>query len=311
MEDYVTLFDRNFLPQGINLYESMLNYCGNFRLWIMCMDDETYIYLQKRKLKNVTLLNISDFENEKLLNVKKQRTQGEYCWTLSPFLPQIIFDLDDMVKRVTYLDADIWFLNSPVSIFNEFENSNASILLTEHNYIDQFDQSNTSGIYCVQFMVYKRDGSREILKKWEIQCLDWCFNRFEDNKFGDQKYLDTWPIEFGKKVYVLQKKQAAQGPWNTSKFNLEDAVFYHFHQVKVITEKVADLGYYPLFDEHIENLYRPYINKLIETKIELGQLKKEYIYKSMYMIMVRIINNFIRMLLRKYKLNSIWVKKSI
>ncbi len=309
VEHYVTLFDKNFIAQGINLYNSMLKYVENFTLWIMCMDKETYIYLQSKELKNVKLLQLADFETVDLLNIKSQRTLGEYCWTLSPFLPKIIFDLEPRAIRVTYIDADLWFLDSPTVIFNEFEKYGASVLITEHDYIERFDQSSTSGIYCVQFMIYGRNGSIEILKKWQMQTLEWCFNRFEDGKFGDQKYLDTWPVDFGKKIHVLKKKQAAQGPWNTSKFSLEDAVFYHFHQVKVITDKVADFGYYPLLDKHIEILYRPYINKLIETKIELGQLHKGYIYKSIYKITVRVINNFIRFLLRKDKLNSIWIKQ--
>jgi hypothetical protein len=311
LEHYVTLFDQNYIPQGINLYESMLKHCRDFQLWIMCMDENTYFYLRNKNLNYVKLLLVKDFENNTLLEVKKQRTQVEYCWTLSPIIPQIIFEQDKTIARVTYVDADIWFVKNPNMIFKEFEESDASVLITEHDYIEKFNQSKSAGIYCVQFMIYKKNGCIEILKKWESQCLEWCYNRIEDLRFGDQKYLDTWPIDFGRKVHVLQKKQMAQGPWNTSKFNLEDAVFYHFHQVRVITEKVADLGYYPLYGKHIETLYRPYLNELIKTKIELGQLKKEFIYKSIYLIMVRILNNFIRMLFRKYKLNSIWVKNGM
>jgi hypothetical protein len=308
-ENYVTLFDINFLPQGLNLYHSMLKHCGNFELWIMCMDEETYSYLEKKELQFTKLLRVTDFENDQLLEVKKERTLGEYCWTLSPFLPQIIFDLDKLIDRVTYLDADIWFLKSPDRIFFDFEKSRGSVLITEHDYIERFNQTETSGKYCVQFMIYKRHGSFDILQRWQEQCLKWCFNRIEDGKFGDQKYLDAWPKDFGESVYVLQNKQAAQGPWNISKSNIEEAVFYHFHQLRIVTDKVAEIGYYPLFQNHINTLYRPYITELTKTKIDLNQLKKDKLILSLYKIILRKLSNIIRTFLRRDKLNTIWIKK--
>ena len=308
-ESYVTLFDFNFLPQGLNLYNSMLKHCGNFELWIMCMDEETYSYLEKKELQFTKLLRIIDFESDQLLEVKKERTLGEYCWTLSPFLPQIIFDLDKLIDRVTYLDADIWFLKSPDCIYLDFEKSRGSVLITEHDYIEKFNQTETSGKYCVQFMIYKRHSSFDILQRWQEQCLKWCFNRIEDGKFGDQKYLDAWPKDFGDAVYVLQNKQAAQGPWNTSKFNIKEAVFYHFHQLRIVTDKVAEIGYYPLFQTHINTLYRPYITELMKTKIDLNLLKKDKFILSLYKMILRKISNTIRTLMKRDKLNTIWIKK--
>jgi hypothetical protein len=308
MEHYVTLFNKNFIPQGLNLYHSMVKYCGKFNLWIVCMDDETYNILKYLNLDKATLLLVDLHETEQLRQVKQERTIGEYCWTLTPYAPQIVFRENENVKRVTYLDADIWFVKNPGAIFEEFEKSPASVLITEHDYIDRFDQSETSGIYCVQFIIFDRLGSSKILEKWSKQCLEWCYNRFEDGKFGDQKYLDTWPYEYGEKVHILKNKAAAQGPWNTTKYNIKDAVFYHFHQVRILSTRVVDLGGYPLRNEHKEFLYLPYIREIIKLRIKFDTIKVKSLLDSIFLLYINKSKNLVRFFLSRNRTQLLWIK---
>lgn len=308
MEHYVTLFNKNFIPQGLNLYRSMIKYCGEFNLWIVCMDNETYNILKQSNLENVNLLLVDLFENNRLRRIKQERTIGEYCWTLTPFVPQIVFNESTGVRRVTYLDADLWFLKNPIEIFEEFEISGASVLVTEHNYLDAFNQSETSGIFCVQFMIFNKVDSQEILENWSNQCLDWCYNRFEDGKFGDQKYLDVWPSEYGEKVHILKNKSAAQGPWNTTRYSIKDAVFYHFHQVRVLTTRVADLGGYPLRNEHKEFLYLPYIREIIKLQIKFDTIKVKSILDSIFILYINKAKNLVRFFLGRNRTHLLWIK---
>ena len=308
MEHYVTLFNKNFIPQGLNLYQSMVKYCGEFNLWIVCMDNETYNILKQSNLENVRLLLVDSYETNQLRKIKEERTVGEYCWTLTPYSPQIVFAENENVQRVTYLDADIWFLKSPREIFEEFEKSAASVLITEHDYIDGFDQSATSGIYCVQFMIFKRTGSRQILEKWGKQCQEWCYNRFEDGKFGDQKYLDNWPYEYGEKVHILKNKAAAQGPWNTTRYLIKDAVFYHFHQVRILSTRVANLGGYPLRNEHKEFFYLPYIKAIIKLRIKFDTIKVESVINSIIILLINKAKNLVRFPLFRNRTHLLWIK---
>jgi hypothetical protein len=269
MEHYVTLFDSKYLPQGISLYRSMERWCGEFTLWVICMDDLAEELLTELNYNSMNLIPLSDVENEELLQVKPDRTVGEYCWTLTPFAADAVFDKDSSVGRVTYLDADLWFRSSPAKIFMEFEASNSSVLITEHGYSPENDQSARSGFYCVQFLTLSRHGSLAIRSKWQTQCIEWCFNRFEDGKFGDQKYLDTWPFEYGSEVHVMGHLEWALAPWNATRFPYSSAIFYHFHGVRIKSREQVRLGLYVLPEPLIDFVYRVYLQDLKHAILQL------------------------------------------
>jgi len=234
-EHFVTLFDSLFLPQGLALHMSMERHIGKYTLWILCMDDEVHEVLSRLNLPNVRLLQLSKLETPELLAVKPLRGKGEYCWTLTPFTARFVFEADAEVSRVTYLDADMWFRKNPEPIFREFDASGKDVLITDHAYAPEYDQSTTSGQYCVQFLTFTRDGGEVVRKWWEEKCIEWCFARFEDGKFGDQKYLDDWPIRFADSVHVLTNKELILAPWNATRFPYGNAVAWHFHRLRIVS----------------------------------------------------------------------------
>jgi hypothetical protein len=262
-ENFVTLFDKKFLPQGLALYYSMIKHIKNFTLWIVCIDQLVYDRLNLLNLSNVKLLNLNDLETKELLSIKNRRTRTEYCWTLTPFTPRFVFDSDSSVKQVTYIDADIWFRKSPSKIFVEFEQSKKDVLITDHSYSPEYDQSASSGQFCVQFMIFKKNkGSELVRKNWEDNCLEWCYNKQENGKFGDQKYLEDWPISFSRNVHILQDKELALAPWNILRFPYGNSIFFHFHGLRIINSKKIFLGNYKIPKPVIENIYKPYLEDL-------------------------------------------------
>ena len=273
MEHYVTLFDSTFLPQGLALHASMQRHAGAFHLWILCVDDLAHELLQKIALANATPLRLSSLESDALRAARAQRTRGEYCWTLTPCAPRFVFEADRSVERVTYIDADIQFLKSPAPLFEEFEASGACALITDHAYAPEYDQSALSGQYCVQFMTFVRDGGEPVRQWWEDRCLEWCYARFEDGKFGDQKYLDDWPERFRGRVHVLQQQQWTQAPWNATRFPYSQAVIFHFHGLRIGDRRSFDLGpIYSLPEPLVKNVYEPYLADLTAAIKTLGAL---------------------------------------
>jgi len=267
-EHFVTLFDSSYLPMGMCLHASLMKHGQPFHLWILCMDELVEQQLRQLVLPHVSLIPLQEVETDALLGVKNGRTRAEYCWTLTPFTPQFVFDRDQNVERVTYLDADLFFFDSPRILLEEFDASDKDVLITEHGYAPEYEQLVENGIFCVQFMTFRRtEGSLKVMQWWQDRCLEWCFFRYEDGKFGDQKYLDDWPERFPNEVHVLKQVVKTLAPWNVRHFtNLNPSgrpVLYHFHGLKIVSvRKVLLYSGYPV--GHGRKFYERYLMALKE-----------------------------------------------
>ena len=63
MLNFVTLFDRNYLSRGLALYDSLEKECNDsFLLFILCMDEESYLYFSEKKMKNISLIKLDEIE---------------------------------------------------------------------------------------------------------------------------------------------------------------------------------------------------------------------------------------------------------
>lgn len=238
-EHFVTLFDNNYMPMGLCLHRSLMSHGQPFHLWILCMDDVVEGHLRRLALANTSLIPLREVEDARLLAVKPLRTRAEYCWTLTPFAPEFVFQLDSGVQRVTYIDADLFFFNSPKSFFRELEESGKHVLITEHAYDPRYDQTEVSGRFCVQFITFRRtDAAGRVLRWWQERCLEWCYARPERDRFGDQKYLDQWPSLFEHEVHILRQTEKTLAPWNVNfyyrRLGAITPVFYHFHTFRLI-----------------------------------------------------------------------------
>jgi hypothetical protein len=279
MFNFCTLFDSFYLTRGIAMYQSLEKVCDKFHLYIFAFDDASYHILKKLNFKHATIISLKEFEDEKLLAVKLGRSKAEYCWTsTSSTILHVIKNYN--VPSCTYVDADLYFYQNPKILFDEM--GDKSILLTLHRYPAKFNRSATSGIYCVQFITFlnNKDGL-EALNWWRDACIDWCYDRYEDGKFGDQKYLDDWTTRF-KGIHVLQHLGGGLASWNVEQWPFvskteneiifkdtvkNEAVFYHFHHVRFFKNDIVDLGWRHPTMPVVANLYVPYI-------IELGQIEE-------------------------------------
>lgn len=261
-EHYVTLFDAGFLPNGIALHTSLRRHAPDSVLWVLCMDETSQRVLDRLALPGLRTIALADALTPELAAVREERTRGEFSWTLAAFTPDLVFARDPAARWATYVDADMWLARDPAPVFDELRASGASVLITEHAYAPEFEQSLAYGIYCVQFMPFERDTSDHIRRWWQDRVVEWCYARAEDGKFGDQKYLDDWPQRFGTAVHVLAHPQWTQAPWNATRFAAADAVTYHFHRLRTADPHRALVGLYRLPRATVDRLYRPYLADL-------------------------------------------------
>ncbi|MDO9001537.1 MAG: glycosyl transferase [Bacteroidota bacterium] len=287
MLNFVTLFNSNYLSRGLVLYQSLVKHCPNFHLYVVTFDDATFDYFQKNPQKNLTAISLTQFEDKELLSVKSTRSAAEYCWTSTP--STILYCINNFnLSNCTYLDADMCFYSDPKVLFDEMGDN--SVLITDHRYTQKYDQSATSGKYCVQFVTFKNtEDGLLVLNWWRNACIDWCYNRVEDGKFGDQKYLDDWTTQF-KGVHELRHLGGGIAPWNVQQYNFSvnnntitgteissnkifDVVFFHYHGLKFFENDVvllADTSY-----DLTENVKITFFNKYVKALCEQNQIVKK------------------------------------
>jgi hypothetical protein len=294
IEHFCTLFDSNFLPMGMSLHQSLMNHAQPFHLWIICMDELVEEQLKILELPQVSLIPLKEIETPELLAVKAKRGRGEYCWTITPFTFTAVFERQSNIERVTYLDADLYFFRNPQILLREFDESGRDILITEHGYAPEYDQSLLYGRFCVQFLTTKNnEEGLSIIYWWQKKCLEWCFGKLEDGKFGDQKYLDIWPVLFPQNIWILQQKENTLAPWNINHFfkylgSTLNPVFYHFHSLRIIKPNILLLFYSYKIDKNNMIFYDKYCININKNLV----LMKQYNFLIPYISLVDILGNW-------------------
>lgn len=302
--NFCTLFDSYYLTRGIALYKSLEEQCNNFHLYIFAFDVKSQEILERLDFKFATIIPLSEFENNELLAVKPNRTIAEYCWTCTA--STIWYSINKFnLDHCTYLDADMRFFSSPDPVFNEIGSN--SIGITPHNFSRRLKSSEVYGKYCVQFIYFKNDPyGLEALNWWKNSCIEWCYAKLEDEKYGDQKYLDYFEEKF-KDVHIISNPGSGVAPWNVSMYRISESnngiavnyseypekkyplIFYHYQGLR-FTEKDNKVISKPsklwIHQSALNFIYKPYIFQLQAIKYQLEEksaIDQKIIFKRSYL----------------------------
>lgn len=284
MLTFCTLFDSNYLDKGLVLYESMEKVMSEYKLYVLAMDEKCNAILRTMKLPHMVVISTEEFEDKELLEIKRQRTRAEYCWTCTASLIAYVFKTYQE-EFCTYVDSDLFFYKNPQILIEEMCNSGCSVQIVEHGFGNNWcakEKERRAGKYCVEFNTFKNDiYGREILDVWNRQCRNHC--SMAPGEMGDQKYLSDWNEKYDK-VHVLQHQGAGVAPWNLFRFKQAEKgvlldkktkekielVFYHFHHLEFIDEETININVYKkefgCDKKLVERIYIPYLEKLQTAK---------------------------------------------
>ena len=289
---FCTLFDSKYLDKGLALWYSLEQTAGEYQLFIFCFDDLSYDVLNKMDLAHVELVSLEQIEDEELLKIKAQRSKGEYCWTCVPVAIGYVLDHYN-VSSCAYLDSDVYFFSSPRVLYDEIDAVGCDIVVTEHRFGNSRQARKwrkKSGKYCVEFNYFNQsDNAREALNWWKEKCYEWCYALYQENRMGNQKYLEQFPDLF-KGVHELQHLGGGTAPWNLEQYCLAgqgnplvleekktgkqfEVVFYHFQNIRYLSEKMVNLNSRTHDRVMKKCIYYPYLKLIVLIR---EQLEKEY-----------------------------------
>lgn len=241
------------------------------------MDNYTFDYLSKMKLSNVKLYKIQDLESniEGLKTAKKNRNKVEFFFTCSPAICKNVLIKNPNISSITYLDSDLYFFSSPKVIFDEIKD--CSVAIVEHRFHWITKRQIKYGRFNVGWVTFRNDKEgNSCLDLWLKDCINWCYQKVEKDRYGDQKYLDRWPKLF-KNLKIIENVGANAAIWNVKnyKWNLKEnkillnntpLVFYHFANIYQIDENKFNTNLSrvlkPLKGVLRENVYKVYLKNL-------------------------------------------------
>ena len=289
INNYCTLFDSNYIAYGINLIESLKQHDQNAKVYVVTMDIYVNNELQKLNFANVILIKIDDVEKEysQLKDLKQKRSKTEYFFTLTPVICKYIMSLFDDIDRLTYLDSDLYFFSSPSPLFDEIRDS--SIAIIEHKFSFIAKQNVKYGKFNVGWISFVRDSQGiDCINNWFDNCIEWCFQKVEPNRYADQKYLDNWPLNYSN-LKIIKHKGANLAPWNIANYKIkkinneifvdeDKLIFFHFANIKQLTGSKfkTNLSRVLVKTSGIikNNIYVPYL-RLLSNKLRALDFKVE------------------------------------
>ncbi|MBU6431441.1 MAG: hypothetical protein KGJ58_02865 [Patescibacteria group bacterium] len=269
-----TIFDRNYLIRALAFHEAISKFKNEYVFWFLCLDKDTKEILEKLSLNNVIAMSVEEIGDEELLKTRSSRSTGEFAFTSKPSWINYIFNKIKDGDTLIYADNDIIYFAPPENILERMIKNGHSIGVTPHKFSEKKDWMNEKiGKYNAGLIYFISDqNSRLCVNEWRKQCIDWCYLKYDNGRFGDQLYMNKWPEKY-KGIYEIPDKGVNLGSWNIYNFKIterggnffvdeEPLVCYHFHRIKfyIAGNKIKPLPIY-IYHKKLYNMYTDMIEK--------------------------------------------------
>ena len=271
----VAISDSNYVSRCAVMIES----AGADRFTTVLAVDEGVEGLQTQFLE-IQIVRLRSFLSE-YPDAKVQiarRSTSEQIFSIGP---SILLNVSESVANdgwLVYADSDLYFFEPLQTYLESLPQCN--VVITPHrHYFWNRSRLAKYGKFNVGLVAFRNneEGLRA-LRFWAESCLEWCYDRPEDGKYADQKYLERFSsISSG--VYVDNSLGANLAPWNSflKRISLSKSgeilvrrdklVYFHAQGLKQKNGRwiLGHLNYFSFAGPRLKKLvYRPYLEKLEE-----------------------------------------------
>jgi hypothetical protein len=275
--DFCTYFDAGYLPRALALYESLQQYAPKSRLFVVCMDFESFDTVVQLDLPGLVAVSRTEFEanDAELASLAASRTVVEYYFTCTSSVILYVLNKSPEIEALFYVDADMWFF-SPINELLQ-DMAERSVYIVEHRFPGDQKHLEVYGRFNVGILGFRNNlVAKDCLLKWRQDCIEWCFDRLEGDRFADQKYLDQWPGQCDD-LRIATHQGINVAPWNKANYVFSKTsegvlvngcrlICFHFQGLRVyrfglIEPQSIDYGS-AIPDECLEFVYKPYLRSL-------------------------------------------------
>jgi len=282
-----TYFDKNFLPRGLALYNSINRFHNSFIFYVLALDNETYDYLQSLEYENLVIISPSSYNSYFNISPDRYSDKKQYYFSATPNLCLYVLQNFPEVNLLLYLDADVYVFNSLDCLYDEI--GEASIAICSHRFHPLFKLlSKNYGRYNVGVNIFRRSGEGvKCLNDWKNDCDNWYPGKpdYPFKIFYDQIYLDRWPDRYDD-IKIIENIGVDVAPWNIAnyRFTIRDGsyyvndkplIIYHFSSLKKISENVWNgntIYYFRSIKGVLRNIYSDYIKEIESFNLDNTKL---------------------------------------
>ena len=240
-----TICSTNYVAQALALGDSLLVHNPTYHFIIGLVDeiDEAYPIVHST---NYTLIPIKEIGIPNFNAFCAQYNITELNTAVKPFYFSYLFEKNEAVESIVYLDPDIFVYHS-FEVLEKHLLANQIVLtphitkpINDNKYPTETDFLN-AGIYNLGFIALKRGNeSLALIIWWKERLTHLCKIDFEKGLFVDQLWLNFAAL-FYKEVFVLDNPGYNMAYWNLQERSLSEnstgtytvnnqcpLVFYHF-----------------------------------------------------------------------------------
>jgi len=288
LSSFCTLFSEKYLLQGLALITSIKRHHSNSKIWVLALDEKTHLALEELSLENVILL--SNYDREQILNYftkfQETRSYAESIFTTKPYFLSQVLEKVEEDEFLTYVDADTFLFDTLT--LDTLTSMRADILLSPHYFNSNSSKNLVYGYFNAGLVGFKNNEIGKLAaRKWVKLCAEWCYLKLDNDRFADQKYLESIDSEWRSHCHYFEFG-INFSTWSFSenlnfefanKFNYVNSnkiVLFHFHGFKI--SKIflrTEFNRYGKFNNSkslFKTIYLPYISELNVNKKKLNKL---------------------------------------